>query len=270
MSIDWINFFGLKLSVFTNTELLEYIKHVINTKRKAICYGYSFGTLPYFKKYPEIAIFSNQFEVSLCDGRGLYLLSKALGYKLKSDLSIPNFSNKILEIADKERFSMMLIGSSRENNLNATKKIRETYKNAIVYDGYDGGMFTPEDQIKTVEVINKFRPDILFIGVSCPKKENFAYLWKERLEVSIIVPFGGAIDILSGKSKPIPKLVKKLMLGALWRFFQEPKRLFRDSIINSFSTLFLMIPSLLFTHYVLRKEFSIPKFYNKNCESPIM
>jgi N-acetylglucosaminyldiphosphoundecaprenol N-acetyl-beta-D-mannosaminyltransferase len=270
MAIDWINFFGLKLSVFTDNQLLDYIKYAISHKEKTVCYGYSFGTLPYFKKYPEIAIYSNRFEVSLCDGRGLYLLAKILGYNLKSDLSIPNLSRNALELADKEGFSLMLLGSSKENNLRATENIRKKYPKAIIYDGYDGGWFNLNDQLKSVEIINQKKPDILFIGVSCPKKESFAYTWKDKLDVSVIIPFGGGIDILSGRSKPIPKPIKKLMLGALWRFFQEPKRLFRDSIINSFNTLFLMIPSLLFNHYIMRKEFSIPKFYNKSCEAPIV
>ena len=50
--IKYLDFFGLKLSVFEVSELLEYTKEVISKKRKAVCYGYSFGTIPYFKKYP--------------------------------------------------------------------------------------------------------------------------------------------------------------------------------------------------------------------------
>jgi N-acetylglucosaminyldiphosphoundecaprenol N-acetyl-beta-D-mannosaminyltransferase len=267
--IKHLDFFGLKLSVFETPELLEYVKGVIKIKEKAICYGYSFGTIPYFKEYPDVAYCSNQFEISLCDGRGLYLMVKLLRYKIKSDISIPNFSMKIIELANENHFSIMLIGSSPENNKLATENIRIKYPGAIIYDGYDGGYFSNEDQIKTVDYINKYKPDILFLGVSLPKKERFAYRWKDTLEVSLIIPFGGTIDILSGKSKPIPRVIKKMALGSIWRFIQEPRRLFKDSILNSLNVLFLMIPNLLFNTYILRKEFSIPKFYNRNCDAPI-
>jgi len=268
--IKYINFFGLKISVFEIDELRSYIKESVKSRQKKILFGYSLGTFPYFKKHPEIAVFSNQFDVSVTDGRGLYLLGKILGYPVKSDLSIPNMSKMVMELADENRFSVMIIGSSPENNLKATENARKSYPNAIFYDGHDGGWFTPEDQLITVGKISKVKPDILLIGVSSPKKEAFAATWKEKLDVKIIVPFGGAIDILSGKSKPIPRIIKKLAIGSIWRFIQEPKRLFRDSILYPLNVMFLLLPSLLLTVYVLRRPFSIPKFYNRSCEAPIM
>lgn len=268
-SIEHIDFFGLKLSVFTESELSNYLNYIFQKKIKTICFGYSLGTFPYLKRYPEIAVFSNVFDIMLCDGRGLYILAKLLGFKIKSDISIPNFSWQLFKLANQEKLSILIIGSTPENNRRATVNARRLYPHATIYDGIDGGMFTPDDNEKSVEYINKFKPDILFVGVSSPKKEKFAWEWKEKLDVSVIVPFGGAIDILSGKSKPIPKIVKKMALGAIWRFIQEPRRLFRDSILYPANVIFLLIPSLLFQVYILRRQFTIPKFYNKSTESLI-
>lgn len=267
--IDHVNFFGLKLSVFSEDEVFPYVKDVVRKKGKIVCFGYSLGTFPYLKKYPEIAVLSNKFEIMLSDGRGLYLLARLLGFKLKSDISIPNFSWKLFELADQEKFSILIIGSTPKNNQAASVNARRLYPHATIYDGIDGGMFTPEENEKTAEYINKLKPDILFIGVTSPKKEKFAWEWKEKLNVSIIVPFGGAIDILAGKSKPIPKIVKKMALGAIWRFIQEPRRLFRDSIIYPANVFLLLIPTLLYQVYFLGRPFSIPKYYSKSTESLI-
>jgi len=268
--IDHVDFFGLKLSVFEEVEVFQFVKDSVRNKRKIVCFGYSLGTFPYLKKFPEIAVLSNKFEIMLSDGRGLYMLARLLGFKLRSDLSIPNFSWQLFELADKEKFSILIIGSSPENNLKATINARRLYPNAIIHDGIDGGIFTLEDNKKTVEYINTFKPDILFIGVSSPKKEKFAWEWKEKLNVSVIVPFGGAIDILSGKSKPIPKVIKKMALGAIWRYLQEPRRLFRDSIIYPANVFLMLIPTLLFKRYILKNHFSIPKYYNNSTDAPIV
>lgn len=268
--INHIDFYGLKVSLFEDDDLESLIVNSINNKQKKVLFGYSLGTFPYFRKHPEIAVYSNQFDVVVTDGRGFYLLTKLFGVPVKSDLSIPNMSKLSLEIANKNKFSVMLIGSSPKNNSQATLNIRKNYPHAIIYDGYDGGLFTHEDQLMTIEKINKVKPDILLIGVSSPKKEAFAANWKEKLEVKIIIPFGGAIDIFSGKSKPIPKLYKKLLLGALFRWYQEPKRLFRDSIIYTASVLFKLIPALVFNSVILRKRnFSIPGYYHKGIIAPI-
>jgi N-acetylglucosaminyldiphosphoundecaprenol N-acetyl-beta-D-mannosaminyltransferase len=264
-----VDFFGLKLSIFDEDDLFLYLKEAVKNKSKKICYGYSFGIFPYLKKYPEIAVYSNRFDILLCDGRGLYMLAKLLGFKLKSDMAIPNFSWRLFSLADREKLSVLIIGSTTENNQAATRNARRLYPRATIYDGIDGGRFTPEDNEKTAAYINELKPDILFVGVSSPKKEKFVWEWKEKLDVSLIIPFGGAIDILSRKSKPIPKLIKKMALGALWRFVQEPRRLFRDSIIYPVNVFFRLIPSLLFNRYILKKSFSIPNYYDRSTRAPI-
>ena len=89
-SLNFVDFFGLKLSVFDEPELIETINSAILTRQKIqICDGYNFGMFPYFKKYPEIPKYSNQFDI--LGGRWQRILSfyEMLGYPVKSDLSIP-------------------------------------------------------------------------------------------------------------------------------------------------------------------------------------
>jgi N-acetylglucosaminyldiphosphoundecaprenol N-acetyl-beta-D-mannosaminyltransferase len=268
--IQQFDFYGLKISSFNEDSLIMFFEETIENRKKAICYGYSLGSIPYFKHYPEYLEYANQFDIMACDGRGIYLLAKWMGFQVKSDLSIPNMTWKLLELANKNGYSVLIIGSSPENNKKATENARIKYPGAKFYNGADGGKFSPQDQQKTAEYINEVKPDILLIGVSSPKKESFAYYWQDKIDVKIIIPFGGAIDILSGKSKPIPKIVKKMCLGAYYRFIQEPKRLFRDSILFTGSVMLKVIPRLVFLKMIGKDEsFSIPKLYNKSIDTTI-
>jgi N-acetylglucosaminyldiphosphoundecaprenol N-acetyl-beta-D-mannosaminyltransferase len=266
--IEFIDFFNLKLSIFEIKELLDYIHDVIIENRKAICYGYSFGTLPYFKKYPEIAIYSNQFDVSVIDGRGLFVLVKLLGFPIKSDLSIPTLVDLTLRQANDNNFSVMLLGAKQDINNKATENLKLKYPNARIFPGING-YFKEIEEDEIISKINKLKPDILLIGISSPIKEKFAFINQNKLNVKIIIPCGGVIDILAGHKKRIPKFIKKMGLAWFYRYIQEPRRLFKDSILNSFSVLFHMIPYLLITSYILHKKFSIPKFYNALCDAPI-
>ena len=268
--IQHFDFYGLKLTSFQEEDLIQYLESCIDKRQKAVCYGYSLGSIPYFKNHPEYLEYGNQFDIMTCDGRGIYLLAKWSGFPVKTDLSIPNMTWEILDLANKNEYSVLIIGSSPENNKNATEQARIKYPGAKFYNGTDGGKFSPADQQKTANYINSVKPDILLVGVSSPKKESFAYHWKKELDVKIIVPFGGAIDILSGKSKPIPKIIKKMCLGAYYRFFQEPRRLFRDSILYTGSVMFKVIPRLVFLKLIGQdKKLSIPKLYNKYIDTTI-
>jgi UDP-N-acetyl-D-mannosaminuronic acid transferase (WecB/TagA/CpsF family) len=115
--IKHLDFFGLKLSIFEDIQIIQTIDNHIQGGEKLICYGYNFGMFPYFKKYPEISEYSNQFDILLSDGRGYYLLSKLLGYPVKSDLSIPFLVNKILDLANEKHYSILLLGSKEGLNI---------------------------------------------------------------------------------------------------------------------------------------------------------
>jgi N-acetylglucosaminyldiphosphoundecaprenol N-acetyl-beta-D-mannosaminyltransferase len=267
--IKHIDFFGLKISVFENNELKNFIDKSIISNNKRILYGYSLGSFPYFKKHPEIAVYSNQFDVSVADGRGLYLFARALGYPLKSDLSIPLMSEMVLELAQEKRYSVLLLGAKEEINKKATENLRLKFPGARILDGKNG-YFSEEDERSIVDFINAQKPDILLVGISSPIKERFAFRWGNELCSKIIIPCGGLIDVFSGKTKPMPVIVKKLCLGAIYRFVQEPRRLFRDSIVYTSSVIFRLIPALIFNVYVLgKKNFSIPKFYYKACDNAV-
>ena len=261
--INSTDFFGLKLSLFEEEELINAVESAINNGEKLICYGYNFGMFPYFEKYPEIPKYANQFDILVADGRGYYLFAKMMGYPVKSDLSIPYMVEKVLEQAQRHGNSILLLGAKDEINKKATEQLRLKYPGIKVFDGHHG-YFKEEDERKIVDLINNNKPDILLIGISSPMKERFAYKWKNELECNIIIPCGGVIDILSGDKKHTPKLIKKLGFAWFYRFIQEPRRLFKDSILYTSKVLFVLIPSLLFKVYILRKPFSIPQFYNKS------
>lgn len=70
--------------------------------------------------------------------------------------------------------------------------------------------------------------DILFVALGAPKQE----LWiaentKKLPSVKIAMGVGGAFDMLSGKIKRAPRVVRKLGCEWVWRLWQEPRRLGR-------------------------------------------
>lgn len=252
--------FDIKYSNITYKELLEYSKYVIITDKKRIFYGYSLMLLPKFNKHPEIFILSNTFDFFLIDGRGFYLLLKLFGRNPKNHISIPDFAKILLEIANELKLKVFLLGSTEENNKKAIYNIRKDYPSIISVDGYNG-YFSDQEETDIVNMINNFNPDILLIGISSPKKEKFAYTRRENLSAKIILPCGGVIDQLAGKTKREPKIIKKLGLTWFFRFIQEPKRLFNTMVTGFIKIIFILLPSIFVNVTILKKEFSIPKFY---------
>jgi len=258
------DFLGLKISIFDKQQLINYINQVIIANDKKVCFGYSIGYITLLKKIPGLYEKCNNYDLMVTDGRIFYWVAKFFGAPLKFDISIPFLSELILDIANENNYSIMLIGSTEETNEKATEFIRKKYPNAIVYGGDTCSLFSASDQLTTVKKINAHKPNILFIGASTPKKEDFATLWKDQLEVNLIVPFGGMIDALAGKVKRTPLILKKLGLSAFVRTAQEPKRLFVKNVWMFYEVFFKIFPLIFYYKFLLReKHFNIVELYKR-------
>ena len=271
MPIKNIDFYGLKLSIFKKDDLKLQIIETIDNNRKMVCFGYSFTYIPWFKNFPYLYEYANNYDLMVTDGRQFYLFAKMLGAPLKFDISIPFLSKLILEIANEKKYSLMIIGSDEKTNRAATENVKKNYPNAIVYDGYTGGDFSDEAQRITVNKINQNSPDIIFIGASSPKKEIFATKWKSSLETKIIVPFGGMIDGLAGKVWLTPPLLKKLGLASFIRVIQEPRRLLFLNIWLFYEIIFKIIPISIYQIKLKKnRNFFIPSIYRLSKNNKIL
>jgi len=257
-----INFFGLKLSIIELVSLKNEIYCAIKTNEKKVIFGYSLGSIRLLKKYPIMLHFGwEKTDIMIVDGRGLYLLGKFLGFPFKDDISIPQLSNIILDMANQYCFSILLLGTTIENNQKAVENIKNKYKNINVFKGIHGFFEEADEQIIVNEII-KNKPDILFVGISSPKKEDFINRWKDKLEVKIILLCGGVIDILAGDKIQTPLWLKKVGGASFFRFIQEPKRLYKYFFPFIFFLIFKFLPAIIIYVIIKRKrDFSITNFY---------
>ncbi len=219
-----INFHGINISDFTEEELWIEIDSTIRTGEQKVVYWRSLGTPYLMKKTPGLLEITNNFDILLIDGRGLYLFMKLMGQQLKNELYTSRFTLKLIKKAAKNNYSVMILGATDEVNQAATSNIKTEYRVTTVHPGING-YFTPEKEDKIVEQINKFAPDILLVGISTPKKELFAHNHRHQLNVRIIHLCGGMVDVIAGKTKITPKWIKKLGFAWLYRLVQEPRRL---------------------------------------------
>ncbi len=86
-----------------------------------------------------------------------------------------------------------------------------------------------EDAQITAE-INEKNPDILFMGLGCPKQENWMWAHKNKIK-AVMLGVGASFDFFAGNVKESPQWLGKLGLEWLFRLTQEPRRLWRRYLI---------------------------------------
>jgi N-acetylglucosaminyldiphosphoundecaprenol N-acetyl-beta-D-mannosaminyltransferase len=76
-----------------------------------------------------------------------------------------------------------------------------------------------------VERINRARPDLLLVGLGCPKQELWCERHRGELDVGVALCIGGTIDFLAGAQPRAPRWMQ--MTGVEWvhRMASDPRRL---------------------------------------------
>ncbi len=252
------NFIGLSIDLIQSKEqLVSFILFIVKNGRNVVFYGHSLWSISVLKQYPNVWHYAEQADLLVSDGRPFFLLAKWHGLPLKYELSIPNLVFLCLELASQNKWSVILFGAEPLVNKKAVHNLKAKYSGISKVEGYDG--YCNEDELNYIrQRIKVFAPDIVLIGLPSPTKERLAIEWRGKLNAKIIIPCGGMIDVLGGKTKVTPVLIKKLGLATLYRLFQEPKRLLLKTVrIYAFVMLYFL-PLYLFKYRILRKkDFSI-------------
>ncbi|EHQ28713.1 WecB/TagA/CpsF family glycosyltransferase [Mucilaginibacter paludis] len=154
-----------------------------------------------------------------------YLLT---GNKIKK-ISGADLHHHLLKDLNEKSGSCFYLGAS-ESTLN---KIRQ--KLAIEFPNVKVGTysppfkkhFSPDDDQKMVEAVNLFKPDVLFIGMTAPKQEIWAYKHKDNLQAKTICTIGAVFDFYAGTIKRAPNFLIRFGLEWLGRLLKEPKRMWK-------------------------------------------
>lgn len=75
--------------------------------------------------------------------------------------------------------------------------------------------------------INRLKTDIVWIGLSTPKQERFAFQLAKYTDVHFICTVGAAFDFYTGRVQQAPKWMQQNGLEWLFRLLVEPRRLWK-------------------------------------------
>ena len=195
---------GVKFDNLTMDEAIKRIK--------------GFVVLPYSEfivraqKDKEFRDILNSADFCLCESRGLRMVARFLGKKIKENITGVNLIYKL-------RGRIFLLGGKK----GVVEKVREKLKAEVV--GVEHGY---QDLEKVIDKINKVEPEILLIGLGSPKQEKWIYdNLKKMPSVKVAIGVGGAFDFISGRVKRAPKILQKIGLEWLWRLILQPRRIKR-------------------------------------------
>lgn len=168
-------------------------------------------------------------DVLLPDGIGITLLYRFLYGKQIKKIAGADLHFFLLETLNKTNGSCFYLGSSNKTLALIEKKLKEEYPNvrAGTFSPPFKPEFTDDENLEMIKVVNEFKPDVLFIGMTAPKQEKWVYKNKEQLNAKAIGSIGAVFDFYAGTVDRPGKLWIKLGLEWFVRLLKEPKRMWK-------------------------------------------
>jgi N-acetylglucosaminyldiphosphoundecaprenol N-acetyl-beta-D-mannosaminyltransferase len=96
--------------------------------------------------------------------------------------------------------------------------------------------FARVDDLCTDEVaarINSSDADIVWVGLSTPKQEQWMARMRDRLEAPVLIGVGAAFDFHTNRLRQAPEWAQNRGLEWLFRLIQEPRRLWRRYLVGN-------------------------------------
>ncbi|HBM7009175.1 TPA: WecB/TagA/CpsF family glycosyltransferase, partial [Enterococcus faecium] len=80
--------------------------------------------------------------------------------------------------------------------------------------------------------IKRANPDMLIVGLGCPKQEKFMFYNCDRLGVPVSFGLGASLDFEAGNVKRAPKWMSDYGFEWLFRITQDPKRMAKRYLVD--------------------------------------
>lgn len=230
-----IKFMNTDIDNLTMVETLNEIDKLIQEKNCSYVVTPNVDHIVRLEKDEELQKVYKNASLILTDGKPLIWISKWYKTPIKEKISGSDLFPNVCELAANKNYTMYLLGAAEGVADTAAKNLMKKYPGLNVVGTYSPpfGFEKNEQEMNKIKTqIQAVHPDILIVGLGCPKQEKFMYYHCKELGVPISFGLGASIDFEAGNIKRAPKWMSNHGLEWLYRFSKEPKRLFKRYFVD--------------------------------------
>jgi len=249
-----INFLGNKIVSTSKDQLLDSLfTQVESGKKTKIVFTPNPEQLVYAKSHSSFGKSLAKADYLLPDGMGIIIGSQIISAFGKEEPILERITG--VDVVEKllEKFTdqkVLIIGGREYSGLkfknwkvvDAVKKstsvaksksgvTKKSSKRKHVLFWHEGFLNvsqpTKEEKDVLLTVVEKLKPDVIFVALGAPYQEEWSIKNKKALEslgVKLVMVVGGAFDMLLGKVQRAPKWMQKMGLEWFYRLYKEPWR----------------------------------------------
>ena len=166
-------------------------------------------------------------DLGLCDGKLLQLVGHVAGGAPPAQITGHDLVDPCCALAAEMGRRVLLLGAAPRVAARAASVLAARHPGLVVA-GEHGGRFgadgTPANASRLENRIRAFAPDVVLVGLGCPKQE----LWLERdlarLGIPVGIGVGSVLDVIAGDLPRAPRWMQRCALESLFQLLAAPRR----------------------------------------------
>ena len=226
-----LRLFGCGVDDLTMDESLSVIEGFIASGRPHQHVVVNVDKLVKARRDPSLARIVDDCALINADGMPVVWASKLLGMGLRERVAGIDLFDALMRRSAEKGWRVFLLGAKPEVVADV-KRIYETRCPGLVIAGARHGYWKPDEEASIAEQVRLAHADILFVAISSPKKEQFLARWQPHMRVPFAMGVGGSFDVAAGRVNRAPAWMQRSGFEWLYRFLQEPRRMFRRYFVD--------------------------------------
>ena len=243
---EFVRVVSLFPNVCQGDQLISEISEMAQSRRGGyVCFSTVHMVMESYDN-PAFGAKVNAADIIVTDGMPLVWMQKIQGKHRASRVRANDLMMSLCRHAEKSGMSVGFYGGKQSVIDAMLNRIATEFPKLMVSYAFSPPFrpLEPDEDLAIVEEINKSSVQLLFVGLGCPKQENWMHGHRSDVR-AVKLGVGASFDFFAGNVRECPEWIGKLGLEWFFRLTQEPKRLWRRYLVlNPWFTL-LAISQLL-------------------------
>jgi len=235
---SWPSFkvLGIRVNPLTVSDLNLIVEGAVATHQKIVIACHNLHSLYLFHHDARMRRFEARANYVHIDGMSIVLLGRLRGQPLerRHRVTYLDWLKPLLSEASARSWRVLYIGMRSSICTRVKEVFGRDFPNLDFRTVHWDFEHTPPKVLteSVLCMVKELYPHILFVGLGMPRQEKWILDNFERISANVILPCGAAMDYIAGAAPTPPRWAGRYGVEWLFRFFSEPRHLWRRYLIE--------------------------------------
>ncbi len=174
-------------------------------------------------------------DLVVADGVSLLMAARFYGQTLRERVAGVDMFQQLCRLAARDGLRVCLLGGRPGSAELAREALERQFPGLLcaTYCPPQGFEHSVSALADVDEAVRAAKPDLLFVALGAPKQEYWIAERGLKLAVPVCIGVGGSFEMVAGVVKRAPGWLQDAGCEWLYRFYQEPRRMWRRYLIGN-------------------------------------